>query len=63
MRPYIGVMESGVVPFSSRTCSMRLEMSAQKLTAIVDGIAMTLVNAALVVALPMSAVLFVSQSF
>lgn len=37
-------------------------MSAQKFTSIVDGIAMTLVNAALVIALPMSAVLFVSHS-
>ena len=37
-------------------------MSAQKLTSIVDSVAMTLVNAALVIALPMSAVLFVSHS-
>jgi hypothetical protein len=41
---------------------MRLEMTAQKLTSIVDGVAMTLVNAALLLALPMSAVLFVSHS-
>lgn len=37
-------------------------MSFQKITSVVDSIAMTLVNAALVVALPMSAVLFVSHS-
>lgn len=37
-------------------------MSAQKLTATVDRVAMTLVNAALLVALPLSAVLFVSHS-
>lgn len=37
-------------------------MSAQKLTNIVDKIAMTLVNAALLAALPMAAVLFVSHS-
>lgn len=45
-----------------RTCNMRFEMTAQRLTTIVDGIAMTLVNAALLLALPMSAVLFVSHS-
>lgn len=37
-------------------------MSAQKLTNIIDKIAMTLVNAALLAALPMAAVLFVSHS-
>jgi len=37
-------------------------MSAQKITAVVDMIAMTAVNAALLLALPMSAVLFVSHS-
>ena len=37
-------------------------MSIQKITSIVDGVAMTLVHAALIVALPMSAVLFVSHS-
>ena len=37
-------------------------MSAQKLTAAIDRVAMTLVNAALLLALPMSAVLFVSHS-
>lgn len=37
-------------------------MSAQKLTSVIDQIAMTLVNAALVIALPMSAVLFISHS-
>jgi hypothetical protein len=37
-------------------------MTAQKFTSIVDGVAMTLVNAALLLALPMSAVLFVSHS-
>ena len=37
-------------------------MSAQKVTQIVDTIAMTLVNAALLAALPMAAVLFVSRS-
>ena len=37
-------------------------MSAQKLTNIIDRIAMTLVNAALLAALPMAAVLFVSRS-
>ena len=37
-------------------------MSAQKLTNIVDKIAMTFVNVALLAALPMSAVLFVSHS-
>jgi hypothetical protein len=37
-------------------------MSAQKLTNIVDKIAMTFVNAALLAALPLAAVLFVSNS-
>lgn len=37
-------------------------MSAQKLTNIVDKIAMTFVNAALLAALPLAAVLFVSSS-
>lgn len=37
-------------------------MSAQKIVSIVDRIAMTAVNAALLLALPMSAVLFVSHS-
>jgi hypothetical protein len=41
---------------------MRFEMTAQKITAAVDRVAMTLVNAALLLALPMSAVLFVSHS-
>ncbi len=38
-------------------------MSAQKITSLVDRVAMTLINAALVVAIPMSAVAFVSHSF
>ncbi len=37
-------------------------MSFQKITSIIDGVAMTLVNAALVIALPMSGVLLVSPS-
>jgi len=37
-------------------------MSAQKMTNLVDKVAMTLVNAALLAALPMAAVLFVSHS-
>jgi hypothetical protein len=37
-------------------------MSAQKMTNLVDKIAMTLVNAALLAALPMAAVLFVTRS-
>jgi len=37
-------------------------MSAQKMTNLVDRIAMTLVNAALLAALPIAAVLFVSSS-
>ena len=37
-------------------------MSIQKITSIVDGVAMTLVHGALIVALPMSAVLFVTHS-
>ena len=37
-------------------------MSVQKITSIVDGVAMTLVHAALIIALPMSAVLFVTHS-
>ena len=37
-------------------------MSIHKITSIVDGVAMTLVHAALIIALPMSAVLFVSHS-
>lgn len=37
-------------------------MSAQKLTNIVDKIAMTFVNGALLAALPMAAVLFVTHS-
>lgn len=37
-------------------------MSAQKVTQIVDKIAMTLVNGALLAALPMAAVLFVTHS-
>ena len=37
-------------------------MSAQKMTNLVDKIAMTLVNAALLAALPMAAVLFVTHS-
>ena len=37
-------------------------MSIHKITSSVDGVAMTLVNAALIVALPMSAVLFVAHS-
>lgn len=37
-------------------------MSAQKMTNLVDRIAMTLVNAALLAALPVAAVLFVSNS-
>lgn len=37
-------------------------MSAEKMTNLVDAIAMTLVNAALLAALPISAVLFVTSS-
>jgi len=37
-------------------------MTAQKMTNLVDKIAMTLVNAALLAALPLSAVLFVTHS-
>ena len=37
-------------------------MSAQKLTNLVDTIAMTLVTAALLAALPVSAILFVTSS-
>lgn len=37
-------------------------MSAEKIVSFVDKIAMTAVNAALLLALPMSAVLFVSHS-
>ena len=37
-------------------------MSAQKMTQIVDKIAMTFVNAALLAARPMAAVLFVTHS-
>lgn len=37
-------------------------MSAQKLTNIIDKIAMTFVNAALLAALPLAAVLFVTSS-
>jgi len=37
-------------------------MSAQKLTSVIDQLAMTLVSAALIVALPMSAFAFVAQS-
>lgn len=37
-------------------------MSAQKMTQFVDKIAMTLVNGALLAALPMAAVLFVTHS-
>jgi hypothetical protein len=37
-------------------------MSAQKMTNFVDTIAMTLVNVALLAALPISAVLFVTNS-
>ena len=37
-------------------------MSAQKMTNLVDQIAMTVVNLALLAALPISAVLFVSHS-
>jgi hypothetical protein len=37
-------------------------MSAQKMTNLVDKIAMTLVNAALLAALPVAAVLFVTSS-
>lgn len=37
-------------------------MSIQKIVSTIDSVAMTLVNTALVIALPMSAVLFVSHS-
>lgn len=37
-------------------------MSAHKMTNLVDRVAMTLVNAALLAALPISAVLFVTNS-
>ena len=37
-------------------------MSIHRITSIVDGVAMTLVHAALIIALPMSAVLFVTHS-
>jgi hypothetical protein len=62
MRAYPLLIGDGNPAVSFRTCSMRFAMSAQKLTSIVDTVAMTLVNAALVIALPMSAVLFVSHS-
>ena len=58
----MGRIEGDIVSFSFCTCSMRSVMSFQKITSIIDGVAMTLVNAALVIALPMSAVLFVSHS-
>lgn len=38
-------------------------MTAQSLTTLVDKIAMTLATAALLAALPLSAVVFVAQSF
>jgi len=41
---------------------METDMSAQKMTNLVDRVAMTLVNAALLAALPISAVLFVTSS-
>lgn len=37
-------------------------MSAQKMTSLLDTIAMTVVNAALLAALPLSAILFVTRS-
>jgi len=43
-------------------CTTENIMSAQKMTNIVDRIAMTLVTAALLAALPISAVLFVANS-
>lgn len=43
-------------------CTTENIMSAQKLTNLVDTIAMTLVTAALLAALPVSAILFVTSS-
>ena len=48
--------------FVSHCNIMERLMSAQKMTQIVDKIAMTFVNAALLAALPMAAVLFVTHS-
>ena len=62
MRIYIILIGKRRWATSLRTCNMRYEMSAQKLTAIVDQIALTVVNAALLLALPVSAVMFVSHS-
>ena len=62
MWPHMCRIEGDIVSFSFRTCSMRFAMSIHRITSIVDGVAMTLVNAALIVALPMSAVLFVTHS-
>ena len=60
MRAHLGLIEGDIVSPSLRTCSMRSEMS--KLVSIIDSVAMTLVNAALLAAVPLSAVLFVSHS-
>ena len=49
-------------PHSCCAAQWRNNMSAQKMTNLVDAIAMTLVNAALLAALPISAVLFVTNS-
>lgn len=51
----------GKAPFVLH-CTMETDMSAQKMTNLVDRVAMTLVNAALLAALPISAVLFVTSS-
>lgn len=51
----------GEAPFVLH-CTMETDMSAQKMTNLVDRVAMTLVNAALLAALPISAVLFVTSS-
>ncbi len=52
----------GKGPHSRCTAQRRQNMSAQKMTNIVDRIAMTLVTAGLLAALPISAVLFVTSS-
>ena len=62
MRTHKGLMEGDIVSSSLRTCSMRFAMSAEKIVSIVDSVAMTLVNAVLLAAVPLSAVLFVSHS-
>ena len=51
----------GKAPFVLH-CTMETDMFAQKMTNVIDRIAMTLVTAALLAALPISAVLFVTSS-